>query len=250
MSLDTNIKPATNPNRKKGLYRFLYSNRFLFASLAIGVVAVSFTIYLIVLERRFTIDEVLIKPLTQNEKKLLKKFNNGYHLRVAKQKGIKETVCSVQEIEENPERKAELSSLKKLRSNHYFSLQRLIHSLPYAQPDVHDFLDELGSRFSETLRKKNIAKYKFYVTSVLRTEKSQKKLTKVNINATRNESAHLYGRTIDIAKTQFWDVREEKIIYSPNLGTLLTRELLAMQDEGLCYVLFETKNHCLHITVR
>jgi hypothetical protein len=197
-----------------------------------------------------SIEEILIVPLSNNEKKQLKKYNNNYHLEVAKSNGIRKPVSSEKDITEDSDNKKLYSVLEKLSSNRYFVIQRLTHSIPYIHTDVHDFLDELGKRFRQSCRNKGLRDYKFYITSVLRTEKSQKKLTKVNINATRNESAHLYGRTIDIAKTQFLDTRKREIVYSNNLGALLTRELLKMQEEGLCYVLFESKNHCLHITVR
>lgn len=216
----------------------------------LAVFALFFGIKSILLNNKLSIEEILIVPLSKSEDQQLKKFNNSYHLKVAKSKGIKKPVSSEKDITQDSESKKLYSVLKKLTTNRYFAIQRLSHSIPYAHSDVHDFLDELGERFRQSTINKGLRDYKFYITSVLRTEKDQKKLTKVNANATRNESAHLYGRTLDIAKTQFLDIRKGEIVYSNNLGALLTRELLKMQEEGLCYVLFESRNHCLHITVR
>ncbi len=209
-----------------------------------------FFVQSIIFENKLDCDDIYIVPLSVHDKKSLKKYDNGYHLKTAKQNGLKTPIKTKKEFENIDNKSLSNNNMVNLSNSKHYNIQRLTHSYPYAHKDVRVFLNTLAERFNKTLKSKNIKHYKFYLTSVLRTEDSQKELTKVNLNATKNETAHLYGRTIDISKTQFYDVSEDKIVYSNNIGTLLIRELLKLQEEGLCFVLLENKNHCLHITVR
>ena len=86
------------------------------------------------------------------------------------------------------------------------------------------------------------------VTSVLRTGSSVKKLRRSNGNASAN-SAHVYGTTFDVAYTRFKkdgrkDAPEEK------LKSVLADVLQDLRLQKKCYVRYEFKQGCFHITAR
>jgi len=140
--------------------------------------------------------------------------------------------------------------LEKIDDTPYYELPLLTNSLPYLQADAVDFLDVLGQRFEDRLNNDGVRAYRFSVTSVLRTEKSQQNLRKSNVNATKNISSHCFGRTFDISQTRFFERGNPTPIYSYRLRNLLLRVLIEMQNEGLCYVLLESQTKCIHVTVR
>ncbi len=95
-----------------------------------------------------------------------------------------------------------------------------------------------------------MSKCRIVVTSVLRTKEDVRRLKKVNGNASDN-SAHCYGTTFDISYYRFqtcggvsWDVYDDKLV------DILADVLIEKRKEGLCYVRFEKKQHCFHITSR
>jgi len=194
-----------------------------------------------------SIDDFPVSELTKAEKDLLRKYDNSYHLAVARKKGIeeifvgnlKETASIIQNY-----------GLVKIDDNKYYELPLLTNSLPYLQPDAAAFLDILGKRFEERLKDEGLRAYRFSVTSVLRTEASQKSLRKNNVNATNNNSSHYFGRTFDLSQTRFFERGNPKPIYTYRLRNILLRELIEMQNEGLCYVLLEAQTKCIHVTVR
>ena len=194
-----------------------------------------------------TIDQVQVSELSSDEINQLHKYDNSYHLDIARTKGLPEpfegNIKETSAIIEN-------YGLVKIDDNKYYELPLLTNSLPYLQPDAAEFLDILGKRFKERLKDEGIIPYRFSVTSVLRTEESQKKLRKKNVNATGNNSSHYYGRTFDIAQTRFFERGNPEPVYTYRLRNLLLRELIEMQNEGLCYALLESQTKCIHITVR
>lgn len=193
------------------------------------------------------IDEIPVSELSANEKSQLRKYDNSYHLAIAREKGLGEPFEG--NIEETAS-KVNTAGLVKIDDNKYYEIPLLTNSLPYLQPDASQFLDLLGKRFITRLKKEGIIAYRYSVTSVLRTTKSQKNLRKKNVNATNNNSSHYYGRTFDIAQTRFFERGNPNPVYSYRLRNLLLRELIDMQNEGLCYVLLETQTKCIHVTVR
>jgi len=197
--------------------------------------------------KRISIDQIPVSELTKDEKDLLRKYDNSYHLAVARKKGMTEpftgSIKETCEIIEN-------YGLVKIDDNKYYELPLLTNSLPYLQPDAAVFLDILGKRFEERLKDEGLRAYRFSVTSVLRTEASQKSLRKNNVNATNNNSSHYFGRTFDLSQTRFFERGNPKPIYTYRLRNILLRELIEMQNEGLCYVLLEAQTKCIHVTVR
>lgn len=132
--------------------------------------------------------------------------------------------------------------LVKLRDTRYYAIKPLTSSSPYLVPRAADFLTALGKLMQEY----NGTESRFYVSSVLRTQADVKNLRSKNGNATEN-STHCYGTTIDITYSQF-DVKGKT-----NDGKVkedLARALYDMQSMGYCYVIYERRQPCFHITVR
>ena len=68
------------------------------------------------------------------------------------------------------------------------------------------------------------------------------------MNASKN-SCHQYGTTVDITYVRF-DKPEEHRANDPKLLQLLMQTVYDMHRSGRCYVKYERKQSCLHITVR
>ncbi len=193
-----------------------------------------------------TEDQVPVPVLTKVEKGALHRYNNNYHLDIARTKGLEKPLVSKAEY------KASGSSyqLDEISDNKYYEIPHLTNSLPYLQPTAKQFLKLLGEKFCDQLQELGIKKYRFSVTSILRTLEDQKSLRKSNVNATPNDSSHYYGRTFDISQTRFFERGNSTPVYSYRLRNLLVRVLIKMQDEGKCYVLLEGQTKCIHVTVR
>lgn len=140
--------------------------------------------------------------------------------------------------------------LKHIESNKLYKVDPLIHSAPYLVPKAKDFLDELGEAFQDSLYNRGYdRRHRFIVTSVYRTENHIKRLRRSgNVNASQN-SCHQYGTTIDITYVRF-DKPEEHRANDPKLLQLLMQTVYDMHKAERCYVKYERKQSCLHITVR
>jgi hypothetical protein len=196
------------------------------------------------------IDNISVKQLTSAESKALKRFGNLYHLEAARQSGIPKPFTSQSEMLDNKFHFIVEYGLREVQDNQYYEVPKLTHSLPYLKKDAVDFLDKLGKRFFDAQEELGLRRYRFSVTSILRTQSDQKGLRKSNVNATKNMSSHYYARTFDIAQTRFFEKGSDKPLYSYRLRNLLLRELIKMQEEGKCYVLLESQTKCIHVTVR
>ena len=140
--------------------------------------------------------------------------------------------------------------LKRIETNELYKVDPLTHSAPYLVPKAKDFLDELGEAFQDSLYNRGYdRRHRFIVTSVYRTENHIKRLRRSgNVNASKN-SCHQYGTTIDITYVRF-DKPEEHCANDPKLLQLLMQTVYDMHQAGRCYVKYERKQSCLHITVR
>ncbi|OFX89154.1 MAG: hypothetical protein A2W99_01835 [Bacteroidetes bacterium GWF2_33_16] len=230
------------------LLRFVKRNFFIIISVfAIFFISVK---YVFPLFKGKSIEHVRVEVLTNNELKALKKYPNAFHLQVAQSKGITSPIKSRQEFEKNPGEYIGKFDLKKLKDTKYYDVPFLSHSLPYLKDDAYDFLNILGLRFHNRLNELGLRKYRFSISSVLRTTNDQKGLRKSNVNATPNNSSHYYGLTFDLAQTQFYESGKKEPVYSYRLRNLLLVELIKLQEQGKCYVLLENQTKCIHITVR
>ena len=140
--------------------------------------------------------------------------------------------------------------LKRIETNKLYKVDPLIHSAPYLVPKAKDFLDELGEAFQDSLYNRGYdRRHRFIVTSVYRTEDHIKRLRRSgNVNASKN-SCHQYGTTVDITYVRF-DKPEEHRANDPKLLQLLMQTVYDMHRAERCYVKYERKQSCLHITVR
>ena len=92
-------------------------------------------------------------------------------------------------------------------------------------------------------------KYKIRVTSILRTEGSVAKLRRVNRNAS-DASAHQFGTTFDISYSKFMCCDSSYVIRQEDLKNILGEILNNLRNEGRCFVKYEVKQGCFHITAR
>jgi hypothetical protein len=153
---------------------------------------------------------------------------------------------------QNRQQAAKMSSqLTQIKTNDYYIVDSLTHSIPYLVPAAAKELESIGAEFADILQRNNLPHYRFYVTSVLRTKEDIKQLQKSgNINATTN-SCHNYGTTFDLAYFRFNKVtRTREYMHQDNLKLVLGQVLLNHQRAGKIYVKYEHKQACFHITVR
>ena len=143
------------------------------------------------------------------------------------------------------------SQLTKIKTNDYYIVDSLTHSIPYLVPVAAAELESIGREFADILQRNGLPHYRFYVTSVLRTKEDIKHLQKSgNVNATTN-SCHNYGTTFDLAYFRFNKVtRTREYMHQDNLKLVLGQVLLNHQRAGKIYVKYEHKQACFHITVR
>ena len=140
--------------------------------------------------------------------------------------------------------------LKRIETNKLYKVDPLVHSAPYLVPKAEQFLEDLGEAFQDSLYNRGYdRRHRFIVTSVYRTENHIKRLRRSgNVNASQN-SCHQYGTTVDITYVRF-DKPENHCANDPKLLQLLMQTVYDMHAAGRCYVKYERKQSCLHITVR
>ena len=143
------------------------------------------------------------------------------------------------------------SQLSLIKTNANYVVDSLTHSIPYLVPAAAAELERIGEEFADILQRNGLPHYRFYVTSVLRTQDDVKHLQKSgNINATNN-SCHCYGTTFDLAYYRYNKVsRTREYMHEDNLKLVLGQVLLNHQRAGKIYVKYEHKQACFHITVR
>lgn len=166
---------------------------------------------------------------------------NKTHLSAARKNGIK----PVAEREDIP-----TEGLTRIESGKQYMVGHLAHSSPYLTPAAAELLDEIAVRFQAALKEQGLEKHRIIVTSVLRTGSDVKRLREVNENASAN-SAHQYATTFDITYVRY--DRQSlfgKAADNEKLANILGETLKQLRDEGRCYVKYETRQRCFHITSR
>ena len=145
--------------------------------------------------------------------------------------------------------------LVKIEDNDYYSVDRLTHSVPYLTNGAAELLDMIGKNFLDLLESKGLNPNKIIVTSVLRTQEDIKRLQKSgNANAITN-SPYYYATTFDISyarydKTWFKNFRYYKSVNPETLKKVLGEVLRDLKKQKKCYVKYEKKQRCFHITTR
>ncbi len=139
--------------------------------------------------------------------------------------------------------------LVKVTSCEDFYVEPLTHSSPYVIPEAAAMLHEIGKRFRDSLNARGGGDYRIKVTSVLRTPASVRRLRRANRNAI-DSSVHQLGTTIDVSYSKFMAYSPTPARSAEDLKNLLGEVLYAMREEGKCWVKYERKQPCYHITVR
>lgn len=176
------------------------------------------------------------------------KDKNDIHLLHAQKNGLKNYFTTDSTFKYQIDEFVLKSVLVKVTENGYYQLKSLTHSQPYLIPEAVDMLNEIGARFQKRLEEKKYNKYRFRITSLLRTEETQNKLCSRNGNAT-SHSAHLYGTTVDISYKNFYNVAGDSIESSYEAVQTLTNVLLEMRQECKFLAVRERKQSCFHLTV-
>ena len=160
-------------------------------------------------------------------------------------------VTPVRNREDAETRKRELVYIG---SNPYYHVDPLYSSIPYLVPRAAVLLQDIGQAFYDSLYVKGVPLHKMIVTSVLRSQEDVVKLRRRNGNATEN-SCHLYGTTFDICYNRYKTVEDpagpaRRQVRNDTLKWVLSEVLRDMREQGRCYIKYEVKQGCFHMTVR
>lgn len=172
---------------------------------------------------------------------------NEKHLNVAQAIGIR-PLASREEAE------AMKGELQHIVTNDLYVVDSLTHSIPYLIPGAAVLLDTIGYNFLDSLTAKGLNPNKVVITSVLRTKDDVKRLRRRNGNASEN-SAHFYGTTFDVSWKRFQKVEDEdgrplQDVSADTLKLVLSEVLRDLKQKDKCYVKYELKQGCFHITAR
>ena len=172
---------------------------------------------------------------------------NARHLAVAQALGVP-PLASADEAEKLS------GSLRRIGSNGVYVVDSLTHSIPYLIPGAANLLDTIGTNFLDSLAAKGLNPNKIVVTSVLRTTSSVKQLRRRNVNASAN-SSHCYGTTFDVSWKRFekvdeLDGRPLQSVGADTLKLVLAEVLRDLRKARRCYVKYEVRQGCFHITTR
>lgn len=128
-----------------------------------------------------------------------------------------------------------------------YYVDELTHSLPYLVPEAAALLTDIGREFRDSLQSRGGGAYRIKVTSVLRTPATVRSLRRRNVNAVE-ESTHLYATTFDISYSKFICDNEAIPRTQEDLKNLLGEVLFSLRERGRCFVKYERKQSCFHIT--
>lgn len=172
---------------------------------------------------------------------------NDVQLKAAKAIGIR-PIASREEAEHLSGRLVEIAPCE------FYGMDSLTHSIPYLVPQASALLDTIGSNFLDSLECKGLNPNRVIVTSVTRTKEDVKRLRRTNGNASMN-SCHFYGTTFDISWKRFEKVedpdgRPMQDVNADTLKLVLSEVLRDLRKADRCYVKYELKQGCFHITAR
>ncbi len=172
---------------------------------------------------------------------------NALHWEHATRNGLSRPFKDKADLESNIDSCLNNGFLVPIKANRYYVIKELTHSHPYLTPEAAKLLNEIGVRFQEKLREKQLGNYKFLITSMLRTEEDQKKLTRVNRNATPNGTAHYFGTTFDIG---YYKYEKNQICESnPQVEEIFKETLREMRKQCRFLIICEGRSKCFHMTV-
>ena len=232
--------------------RFLLISKIAGAVIAAGLgVYVFFSARSCIRERRWlALGPIENHPVRIWDVKFAKEFNdkNDVQLEVAQAIGVPPV--------QNREAAEKLKTkLVKLEDTDTYVIDSLTHSIPYLIPSAKELLDDIGRIFQDSLSAKGLNPNKLIVTSVLRTEDDIAALRKHNVNASEN-STHRYGTTFDLSYWRYVKIpelrgRPYEDVPPEYLRATLSQVLKDLHDQGnRCFVKYEKKQNCFHVTVK
>lgn len=142
--------------------------------------------------------------------------------------------------------------LVEVKENDLYGVDSLTHSLPFLVPKASDLLSSVGSNFLDSLQSKGLNPNKIVITSILRTKDDVRKLRNRNGNAS-DKSAHFYATTFDVSYKRYRKIEEGRPMQDVPKDTLklvLSEVLRDLRKAELCYIKYELKQACFHITAR
>lgn len=212
-----------------------------------------------------------VDDLKAAQESQLRRYRNAVHVSTARQHGVGRVTGS-----EHIGRLVAEGRLVQIEDNPYYRIKELDYSVPYVTPETAAVLEEIGQRFQARLAEQGLPRYRYVISSVLRTADNQAALRRVNVNAASGVSSHEFGTTFDIvfhtydyvpALTDtptpttypFFDEKMEDIrrrafsalgmYYWQELQGVLGRVLIEMQQEDTLIVVLERRQPVFHITV-
>ena len=173
---------------------------------------------------------------------------NGVQLKSARKFGIKQTLRNRDAADDVKD------SLVHIKDNSHYSIAKLTHSIPFLTYEAAGLLDMIGKNFLDSLDAKGLNPNKIIVTSVLRTQEDIMRLQRSNPNSVKN-SAHCYATTFDITyahydKIKFKNFRKCESVENETLKKVLGEVLRDLRKQNKCYVKYEVRQRCFHITTR
>ena len=172
---------------------------------------------------------------------------NDTHMAAAKKIGIKP-------LKDREAAEKLGGKVMEIKNGDFYQVDSLTHSIPFLVPKASTLLDSIGANFLDSLENKGLNPNQVIVTSVLRTQDDVKKLRRVNGNASAN-SVHMFGTTFDISYKRFFKVedpdgRPMQDVRADTLKLVLSEVLRDLKKKDMCYVKYELKQGCFHITAR
>lgn len=161
----------------------------------------------------------------------------------------------VSPVKDRAEAEFRKTELVYVGGNPYYTMDdKMHHSIPYLVPRAGGLLQKISRNFLDSLAIKGIPLHTLIVTSVLRTESDVSRLRRFNGNASEN-SCHRFGTTFDICYNRYNTVSpprgpERRAVRSDSLKWVLSEVLRDLREQQQCYVKYEVKQGCFHITVR
>ena len=161
----------------------------------------------------------------------------------------------VRPVANRQEAEARKRDLLFVGNNPYYTIDPSMRSsIPYLVPRASQLLQYIGRRFLDSLAVKQIPLHTIIVTSVLRTEEDVARLRRINGNASE-QSCHRFGTTFDISYNRYHTVSppnepQRRAVRNDTLKFVLSEVLRDARAEGRCYIKYEVKQGCFHITVR
>lgn len=137
----------------------------------------------------------------------------------------------------------------------FYAIDPLTHSIPYLVPKAQHLLNTICLNFIDSCHVKGLPLHLPIVTSVLRTTDDVSNLQRGNKNATTN-SCHCYGTTVDIAYNKFmpmtgtYEPKAALLRWNEPMKQVLSEVLNDLRMQGKCYVKYERKQGCFHLTCR